>query len=179
MCMLLVVYSCLGMVWVLNPHFFFSSVFTESLSLLLSSPSTKMGYYPSFSICSSTTLVHLPIYCGVPPALSSCHYVPKIQLSLKLNAKGKLEALHTVCLCVPYATSEGPLRILVYFVMTIIWFIHYFLTAVFTDSPSPSPSVWGPHLPPQLFAPWQMFPAPFPVGYNPCRMEQHPGVYVC
>ena len=142
---------------------------------------------------------------GIPTLLVLCHWVtaptsthplflplcPKIQLSLKLNAKGKLEALHAcvcerdsmVCLCVRYATSEGPLRILVYLVMTMIWFIHYFRTAVFTDSPSPSPvpypPVWRPHPPPQSFAPWQMFPAPSPVGYNPYRVEQHPGVYVC
>ena len=58
-----------------------------------------------------------------------------------------------------------------------------FSSAVFTDSPSlspaPHPPVWGPCPPPQSFAPQQMFPSPSPVGYNLCRVEQHPGVYVC
>ena len=60
-----------------------------------------------------------------------------------------------VCLCVPYATSEGPLRILVYFLMTIIWFIHHLLLSYccvhrlpFPFTSSPSPSVWRPHPPP-------------------------------
>ena len=45
-------------------------------------------------------------------------------------------------------------------------------------SPVLHPPVGRPRPPPQSFAPQQTSPSPSPVGYNPYRVEQHPGVYV-